>query len=233
MIEIRVPISPGELIDKITILEIKSERMSNPDKVSNVRRELQMLLDIWQGSGHADADIGQERAALKSINEQLWVIEDEIREEERNQRFEAQFIRLARAVYVTNDERAAVKRQINEKLGSAIMEEKSYAQYGGRGSDQGVGGRKRRQEKRGAIALANFYRRWIRVAQCQRYEEIALYFLLPPTPCSLPSIFSTCTPRCSRGTSPSRSFRSAGIRADASSTNTFRASGRPVAGLPL
>ena len=130
MIEIRVPISPGELIDKITILEIKSERMSNPDKVSNVRRELQMLLDIWQGSGHADADIGQERAALKSINEQLWVIEDEIREEERNQRFEAQFIRLARAVYVTNDERAAVKRQINEKLGSAIMEEKSYAQYG-------------------------------------------------------------------------------------------------------
>ena len=130
MTEIHVPLSPGELIDKITILEIKSERMSNPDKLRNVRRELQMLLDVWRASGHPDADITRERNALKSINERLWVIEDEIREEERKQRFEAQFVRLARAVYVTNDERAAVKRQINEKLGSAIMEEKRVVTRG-------------------------------------------------------------------------------------------------------
>jgi len=127
--EIRVPISPGELIDKLTILEIKSERIADPRKVQNVRYELDLLEQTWQSSEYGGADVTAERAALKHINEQLWVIEDEIRDKERAQAFDARFIELARAVYVTNDERAAVKRRINERLGSAIVEEKSYADY--------------------------------------------------------------------------------------------------------
>jgi hypothetical protein len=127
--EIHVPISPGELIDKITILEIKSERITDVKKVANVRNELSMLLNTWQASHYATHDIGAEWTALREINTQLWVIEDDIRDKERAQQFDAKFIELARAVYVTNDERAAVKRKINEKLGSTIMEEKSYADY--------------------------------------------------------------------------------------------------------
>jgi hypothetical protein len=127
--EIHVPISPGELIDKITILEIKSERMTDAKKVANVRTELSMLLNTWQGSHYATHDIAQEWKSLRDINTTLWVIEDDIRDKERAKEFDAKFIELARAVYVTNDERAAVKRKINEKLGSKIMEEKSYADY--------------------------------------------------------------------------------------------------------
>ncbi|MBC7984572.1 MAG: hypothetical protein H7Y02_12030 [Candidatus Obscuribacterales bacterium] len=127
--EIHVPISPGELIDKITILEIKSERMSDAKKVTNVRHELSLLQSIWQASSHASIDIRAEWAALKEINGKLWVIEDDIRDKERDRQFDARFIELARAVYVTNDERAAIKRKINDKLGSKIVEEKSYADY--------------------------------------------------------------------------------------------------------
>jgi len=129
MQDILVPISPGELIDKITILQIKSERMSDPAKVANVRTELALLEATWARSGHATTSIEAEWAALKRINEKLWVIEDDIRDKERAQAFDAQFIELARAVYVTNDERAAVKRQINTRLGSRIVEEKSYKEY--------------------------------------------------------------------------------------------------------
>lgn len=131
MSEIRVPVSPGELIDKITILEIKSERMTDPRKLENVRLELGLLEDTWRQSDFGAADIRAERAALKGINEKLWVIEDEIRDKERAQAFDDRFIELARAVYFTNDERAAVKRRINDRLGSRIVEEKSYADYGG------------------------------------------------------------------------------------------------------
>lgn len=129
MQDILVPISPGELIDKITILQIKSERMSDAAKVANVRTELALLEQTWSRSGHATARIEAEWAALKRINEKLWVIEDDIRDKERARAFDAQFIELARAVYVTNDERAAVKRQINTLLGSRIVEEKSYKEY--------------------------------------------------------------------------------------------------------
>jgi len=129
MAEISVPVSPGELIDKLTILEIKSERMSDAAKLANVRLELQMLSELWSKSDFSRIDINAERADLKRINAALWDIEDEIRDEERHQRFGEQFIKLARAVYVTNDERAAVKRRINDKLGSKIVEEKSYASY--------------------------------------------------------------------------------------------------------
>ena len=129
MQDIHVPISPGELIDKITILQIKSERMTDASKVSNVRTELDLLEGTWRNSPHAQHDIRAEWAALKAINEELWVIEDDIRDKERDKAFDERFIELARAVYVTNDERAAVKRQINSKLGSRIVEEKSYKEY--------------------------------------------------------------------------------------------------------
>jgi hypothetical protein len=129
MNEIRVPISPGELLDKITILRIKSTRMSDPLKVANVRIELQALEETWRGAPYAKSGIEADVNALLEVNERLWVIEDDIRDKERAQAFDAEFIRLARAVYFENDERAAIKRRINLKLGSSIVEEKSYAEY--------------------------------------------------------------------------------------------------------
>ena len=127
--DIRVPISPGELLDKITILRIKSKRMHDPQKLANVRLELRELEDTWRACAPASADVEADVSALLEVNERLWVIEDDIRDKERAQAFDAEFIRLARAVYFENDERAAIKRRINVKLGSAIVEEKSYAKY--------------------------------------------------------------------------------------------------------
>jgi Family of unknown function (DUF6165) len=129
MSEITVPISPGELLDKITILRIKSARMSDASKLANVRSELRALEDTWRGSPYAKSGIEADVNALLEVNERLWVIEDDIREKERAKAFDADFIRLARAVYFENDERAAIKRRINTKLGSSIVEEKSYAEY--------------------------------------------------------------------------------------------------------
>lgn len=126
---ISAPISFGELIDKITILEIKSERISDASKLANVRDELQLLVRLWNMDEHSRTDISGERAELKRINEALWEIEDEIRLKERDRAFDARFIELARAVYQTNDRRAAVKRAINLKLGSRLVEEKSYQDY--------------------------------------------------------------------------------------------------------
>jgi len=129
MSEIKVPVSPGELLDKVTILRIKSQRMSDPAKLSNVRLELRVLEETWNASAYAGVNIEAEISALMSVNERLWVIEDDIRDKERAQAFDAEFIRLARAVYVENDERAAIKRRINTTLGSSIVEEKSYREY--------------------------------------------------------------------------------------------------------
>jgi len=129
MTEIRVSVSPGELLDKITILRIKSQRMSGVEKLANVRLELNTLQETWDESPYARVDIDAEVRALHSVNERLWVIEDDIRDRERAQDFGAEFIRLARAVYVENDERAAIKRRINLKLGSTMVEEKSYREY--------------------------------------------------------------------------------------------------------
>ncbi|CCG42862.1 DUF6165 family protein [Magnetospirillum molischianum] len=126
---ILVPVSWGEVIDKITILEIKMERLSDPAKLANVRRELDALMTVRDRdfSNHVGlADLADE---LRTVNESLWEIEDEIRGCERAQDFGETFIRLARLVYITNDRRAAIKRRVNDLLGSDLVEEKSYAPY--------------------------------------------------------------------------------------------------------
>jgi hypothetical protein len=129
MKDILVPISPGELLDKITILRIKAARMSDATKVANVKHELALLEKTWRDSGAGAVDVESEEASLTRVNEMLWVIEDEIRDEEHAQRFGEKFVELARSVYVTNDERAAIKKRINMRLGSTIVEEKSYKPY--------------------------------------------------------------------------------------------------------
>ena len=126
---IPVPISPGELLDKISILEIKSERIGDAVKRANVERELDLLTGLWHAEAAETAEVTKLRAELKSLNEALWSIEDEIRDCERAGEFGDRFVGLARSVYRTNDRRAAVKRAINEALGSTIVEEKSYAAY--------------------------------------------------------------------------------------------------------
>ncbi len=133
MSEILVPVSFGELLDKIAILEIKSERISDPAKLANVRNELAALEKTWHSHAASRTDIGALRTRLKGVNERLWQIEDDIREQEAAQAFGARFIELARSVYFQNDERAQIKREINQALGSAYVEEKSYADYRARG----------------------------------------------------------------------------------------------------
>lgn len=124
-----VPTSPGEFLDKLTILEIKSERMTDPAKLANVGRELGVLRTTWAASPLAARDVAALVAQLKQVNESLWEIEDRIRLKESARQFDADFIELARAVYRTNDRRAALKRQLNEALGSDLVEEKSYEPY--------------------------------------------------------------------------------------------------------
>ena len=132
MSQISVPVSYGELIDKITILEIKSERITSAAKLANVRVELEILDATWRANSAARTDIAAERAALRRVNEALWDIEDRIRLKEKAKAFDAEFIELARSVYIRNDERAEIKRTINEKLGSTLVEEKSYEDYRGK-----------------------------------------------------------------------------------------------------
>ncbi len=129
MSEILVPVSFGELLDKIAILQIKSERMTDAAKLANVRNELSALDATWAAHPAATQDIAELRRQLKAVNERLWVIEDDIRLKEQAQAFDAEFIRLARSVYVENDERARIKKQINLALGSTYVEEKSYQNY--------------------------------------------------------------------------------------------------------
>lgn len=126
---ITTPISHGELLDKITILEIKVKHIADAAKLANVRNELDMLNATWAADAASQVDLGDARERLKAVNLKLWVIEDDIRLKEKAQAFDAQFIELARAVYFTNDVRAAIKREINVKLGSALVEEKSYQPY--------------------------------------------------------------------------------------------------------
>ena len=131
MQNILTPVSWGELVDKITILAIKNERIHDEGKLANIRAELKALEDVVTAHLPGDKTQGLRslQAKLKDVNEELWVIEDDIRVCERNQDFGDEFIRLARAVYVTNDKRFLVKREINDLLGSSLKEEKSYQYY--------------------------------------------------------------------------------------------------------
>lgn len=129
MSEISAPVSFGELLDKIAILQIKSERIRDEAKLANIRHELTALETTWMAHPAAGHDIVRLRAELKAVNERLWVIEDDIRLKEKAQAFDDEFVRLARSVYFENDERARIKKEINLALGSAYVEEKSYEDY--------------------------------------------------------------------------------------------------------
>lgn len=126
---INVEISIGEFFDKITILEIKQERIKDRAKLENINNELALLNALLDSLPFTRADVADEVAGLKAINEKLWVIEDDIRDKESKKSFDHEFIELARAVYFTNDKRSDVKRAINLKLGSDFIEEKSYEEY--------------------------------------------------------------------------------------------------------
>ena len=126
---LRVPVSPGELIDKLTILEIKLERMSDPAKKANVAKEFDVLSEELAKSVRQSSELTQLHSALKQVNETLWVVEDDIRDCERAQDFGHKFIELARSVYRINDRRAELKKEINLLLNSDLIEEKSYAAY--------------------------------------------------------------------------------------------------------
>ncbi len=127
--DIRVSVSAGECLDKITILEIKAVQIKDKAKLANIHHELKILQEICAQMLPKEIDISAEMAELKSVNEVLWQIEDDIRDKEFAGEFDQRFIELARSVYVTNDKRAAIKRLLNEKLGSELVEEKSYADY--------------------------------------------------------------------------------------------------------
>lgn len=126
----KVDLPLGDVVDKITILRIKMERIRDPGKRENVARELTALVTAWAEAGHPALESLQDYAELADVNERLWVVEDELRDLERSGDFGAEFVRLARSVYHLNDRRAARKRAINTALGSTLVEEKSYADYG-------------------------------------------------------------------------------------------------------
>ena len=126
---VKLEISIGEFFDKITILEIKKERISDPEKLININNELDALNNLLNNLPFSRDDVEKEVDELKTINEELWVIEDDIRDKESKKTFDQGFIELARSVYFTNDRRSDVKRDINIKLGSDFVEEKSYEEY--------------------------------------------------------------------------------------------------------
>jgi hypothetical protein len=124
-----IPVSVGELADKITILMIKSERISDPEKKAAVLREAALLQPIWDEILAADARLAEPFMELRTTNEELWEIEDQIRDCESRGDFGADFVRLARAVYMVNDRRGAAKRRIDALSGSPVREMKSYTPY--------------------------------------------------------------------------------------------------------
>ena len=126
---ITAEISPGELIDKITILEIKMDRITEDTKLKNIKTEWDTLNQSRANKILISAKLDELTAELKTINETLWVIEDDIRECEHRKEYGEAFITLARSVYLNNDHRARVKRKINDLLGSRLIEEKSYSNY--------------------------------------------------------------------------------------------------------
>ena len=129
MEKICVPVSPGELLDKITILEIKVQQIADTEKLRNVKTELELLNQAWEKTHVDDSSIKLLKQLLRAVNQDLWSIEDRIRIKESQKNFDEGFIELARSVYLRNDRRAAIKKEINTLLGSVIVEEKSYASY--------------------------------------------------------------------------------------------------------
>ena len=126
---IKIELSVGELLDKVTILQIKAERISDKEKLENINKELQVLTALWEASPYSKNDLDKNIDALKEVNNALWDIEDKIRDKEKAQSFDQEFIELARSVYFTNDKRAEIKKTINTKTGSELIEEKSYSDY--------------------------------------------------------------------------------------------------------
>jgi len=129
MSHLSVPVSVGELLDKMTILDIKSRRLRDPQQQANVERELSLLRDTWSKSEPSSCDVGSLVDELTAVNEKLWVIEDQLREKERDGLFDNQFVELARSVYRVNDQRAAIKKRINQLSGSELVEEKQHPIY--------------------------------------------------------------------------------------------------------
>ncbi len=129
MNSINTPVSPGEVLDKITILEIKSVNIKDAGKQKNVKHELNILLETWDEHVEKCNEITHLKQQLKRVNQDLWNIEDDIRIKESKREFDDEFIKIARSVYVENDKRAAVKKAVNILLGSELIEEKSYEDY--------------------------------------------------------------------------------------------------------
>ena len=129
MSNLKVPISLGELIDKITILRIKSNKINSNEAQKNIRLELEKLEHILNTKISINNNLKNFEIKLSKINQTLWDIEDQLREKEREKKFDKKFISLARMVYYKNDERAKIKRMINKNFGSELIEEKSYTQY--------------------------------------------------------------------------------------------------------
>ena len=124
-----IPISWGELFDKLTILQIKLENLQDQNALNNVKIEYDELFKIYNNNFLEDENAIRLLADLKNINKILWNIEDDIRDKERHKTFDEEFIELARSVYITNDERSRIKRNINNTFGSQFIEEKSYSDY--------------------------------------------------------------------------------------------------------
>jgi len=127
--QINVPISPGELVDKITILEIKKEFIEDINKLKNINHEYDLLMQIYSNDVSKTDGVDNLKSKLKNINLSLWKIEDDIRDCERDKIFKERFVQLARDVYFTNDKRSKVKLEINLLLNSTLLEEKSYKDY--------------------------------------------------------------------------------------------------------
>ncbi|MCB1582408.1 MAG: DUF6165 family protein [Marinicella sp.] len=126
---VSTPMSVGELLDKITILEIKAEKIKDVDKLKNINHELKLLNETWMETGLSNEQTESLKDDLKTVNLRLWRIEDDIRIKEKNREFDDEFIRLARSVYYENDDRAKIKKAINLVTGSELVEEKSYESY--------------------------------------------------------------------------------------------------------
>ena len=129
MRNLKVPISLGELIDKITILRIKFNKINSNEAQKNISLELEKLEQILNKTMLIDSNLKNFEIKLSNINQSLWDIEDQLREKEKEKNFDKKFISLARMVYFKNDERAKIKRMINKSFGSELVEEKSYTQY--------------------------------------------------------------------------------------------------------